>query len=152
MIFPLFCRVLPSAEVDPPQLQLLHSHSSALKLYMVILQDCLCLFTSVSGLWLATLALDSAHLSNLLFLASFSPSFFSSSLIIHSSPPPSSLSSAVFENALRRCVVHCSGGVKLIEIGERKNRKSDAHQSALMLLYSKWQPYMNSMVTNHVEP
>lgn len=134
MIFPLFCRVLPSAEVDPPQLQLLHSHSCALKLYMVILQDCLCLFTSVSRLWMATLALDSAHLSNLLFLASFSPSFFSSSLIIHSSPPPSS---AVFENAHRRCVVHCSGGVKLTEIGERNNRKSDAQQSALMLLYSK---------------
>lgn len=41
MLFPLFCRVLPSAEVDPPPLQLLHSHSSTLKLYMVNLQECL---------------------------------------------------------------------------------------------------------------
>lgn len=85
MLFPMFCRVLPSAEVDPKQLQSLHSHSSALKLYMMIL----CLF---SGIWMATPALDSAHLSNLLFLASFSPSFFSSSLNIHLSPPPASLS------------------------------------------------------------
>lgn len=92
MLFPMFCRVLPSAEADPQQLKSLYPHSSALKLYTAILQACLCLFTGVSGILMATPALDYAHLSNLLFLASLFPSYFSSSLNIHLSPPPSSLS------------------------------------------------------------